>query len=270
MIIQAGQRRFCERRIQYGVRQRGVALILALLCVFIMSVIAAGLMFSTQAEVWSSANYRYVTQSRYVAEAGAEQAINWLQNYLKNSPPNFGDTTKFNITTFPAQYAAGAGSGTCPTNTAMCVVIAGSGMTSFTDTYSNIDATNDTAFKTAFTNVSSQFAGMPGTAQYNVAAQLLSAQYDATSSAYKTKWKIFSRGQMTGAGAQAQVQIVEIVDNVLTTGVAAPIPTFNYGVYATGTGCNVITMSGGQYTKSYNSAAHFIRLWGRRRFNGQH
>src|ERR1035437_4916165 len=118
MIIQAGQRRFCERRIQHGARQRGVTLILALLCVFIMSVIAAGLMFSTQAEVWSSANYRYVTQSRYVAEAGAEQAINWLQNYLKNSPPNFGDTTKFDITTFPAQYAAGSGSGTCPTNTA--------------------------------------------------------------------------------------------------------------------------------------------------------
>ena len=254
MIIQAGKRRFCERRIQHGARQRGVALILALLCVFIMSVIAAGLMFSTQAEVWSSANYRYVTQSRYVAEAGAEQAINWLQNYLKNSPPNFGDTTKFDITTFPAQYAAGSGSGTCPTNTAKCIVLTGSGMTGFTDTYSSIDATNNTAFTTAFTNVSSQFAGMPGTAKYNVAVQLLSAQYDATSSAYKTKWKIFSRGQMTGAGAQAQVQIVEIVDNVLTTGVATPIPNFNYGVFATGTGCNVITMAGGQYTKSYNSA----------------
>src|ERR1035438_3749220 len=59
---------------------------------------------------------------------------------------------------------------------------------------------------------------------------------------------------MTGAGAQAQVQIVEIVDNVPTTGVPTPIPNFNYGVFATGTGCNVITMAGGQYTKSYNSA----------------
>jgi Tfp pilus assembly protein PilX len=254
MIIQAGQRRFCERRIQHGARQRGVALILALLCVFIMSVIAAGLMFSTQAEVWSSANYRYVTQSRYVAEAGAEQAISWLQNYVKTNP-NFGDTTKFDITTFPAQYPAGAGSGTCPTNTAKCVVMAGSGMTGFTDTYANISATDDAAFTAAFTNVSSQFAGMPGTAKYNVAVQLLSANFDATSSLYVTKWKVFSRGQMTGAGAQAQVQIVEIVDNVPTTGVPTPIPNFNYGVFATGTGCNVITMAGGQYTKSYNSTA---------------
>lgn len=255
MILPAGQRRVCERRIQHGARQRGVALILALLCVFIMSVIAAGLMFSTQAEVWSSANYRYVTQSRYVAEAGAEQAISWLQSWLKGaSPPNFGDTTKFDITTFPAQYAAGAGSGTCPTNTAKCVVMAGSGMTGFTDTYANINATDDAAFTTAFTNVSSQFTGMPGTAKYNVAVQLLSAQYDAPSSGYTTKWKVFSRGQMTGAGAQAQVQIVEIVDNVPTTGVPTPIPNFNYGVFATGTGCNVITMAGGQYTKSYNSS----------------
>ena len=243
-----------------------------------MSVIAAGLMFSTQAEVWSSANYRYVTQSRYVAEAGAEQAINWLQNYLKTSPPNFGDTTKFNITTFPAQYAAGAGSGTCPTNTAMCVVIAGSGMTGFTDTYSNIDATNDTAFKTAFTNVSSQFSGMPGTAKYNVAVQLLSAQFDATSGAYKTKWKIFSRGQMAGAGAQAQVQIVEIVDNVLTTGVATAHPYVQLWCFRHGNRLQR-HYNGGRpihqelqlhgFRQCWQYESHCIRLWGRRCCNGQ-
>ena len=50
--------------------QRGAALILALLLVFILSVMAVSLMFLSQSETWASMNYRLMTQGRYGAEAG--------------------------------------------------------------------------------------------------------------------------------------------------------------------------------------------------------
>src|SRR6266851_5094124 len=59
-------------------KQKGVALIFALIFILVLSVTAATLMFLSQSETWSSLNYRLMTQSRYGAEAGLHAAANYL------------------------------------------------------------------------------------------------------------------------------------------------------------------------------------------------
>ena len=58
--------------------QKGVALILTLILLLILSVMAVSLLFMARAETWSGMNYRLMTQARYGAEAGINQAANFL------------------------------------------------------------------------------------------------------------------------------------------------------------------------------------------------
>lgn len=60
--------------------QHGVALVLALYLTAALSVIATGLMFLSQVETYSSANYRTMSQARYGAEAGVNKAVYFLLN----------------------------------------------------------------------------------------------------------------------------------------------------------------------------------------------
>lgn len=60
--------------------QNGVALVLALYLTAALSVIATGLMFLSQVETYSSANYRTMSQARYGAEAGVNKAVYFLLN----------------------------------------------------------------------------------------------------------------------------------------------------------------------------------------------
>jgi len=77
-----------------GNTQRGVALIIALLTLLMLSVLAAAILFVTQTEVWATYNYRRDAQSRYLAEAGAQRAADWLSNtYVKPAAPPW-DATK--------------------------------------------------------------------------------------------------------------------------------------------------------------------------------
>src|ERR1700747_3511905 len=64
--------------------QRGVALFLALIIVFVLSALAAAMIFVTQTDIVTMANYRAVTQARFIAEAGAQAAVNFLKYSLGN------------------------------------------------------------------------------------------------------------------------------------------------------------------------------------------
>jgi hypothetical protein len=78
----------------------------------------------------------------------------------------------------------------------------------------------------------------------------------AGGSQWLTKWKIISQGSVNGFH-NAKVQVVEIVADVPTASSSSQtVPSFDYAILATGTGCNVLTMAGGQYTNAYNSAAN--------------
>jgi len=47
--------------------ERGVALIVALLSILVLSVLAIAVMSTSQAQTWTSLNYRLAAQARYAA-----------------------------------------------------------------------------------------------------------------------------------------------------------------------------------------------------------
>src|SRR5579864_2538401 len=66
--------------------QNGMALVMVMILLVVLSVMATSLMFLSQTETWSSLNYRLMTQARYGAEAGVNKAVNYLINNY--TPPN--------------------------------------------------------------------------------------------------------------------------------------------------------------------------------------
>ena len=60
--------------------ERGIAMIIAILSLLVLSTLGASIIFMTQNEIWTAGNYKLVTQSRYVAEAGLQKSVNWMVN----------------------------------------------------------------------------------------------------------------------------------------------------------------------------------------------
>jgi hypothetical protein len=229
--------------------EAGISLFLALLLTVIASMLAAGVIFATQTEIWTTANYRTATQARYVAEAGAEQAAEWI---LKNWTPGGTFSSSVNLKVFPAQYVNGT--------TSLPVVLATTTMGTIVDTYGNIDSATDGRFKTALQGVTGPFTRLSGNATFNVAAQLLTAtQVSGTTTTWYSKWKIISQGSV-GYLQPAKVQVVEVITESPLGGTGTqPISPYSYAVLATGTGCNSVSSTGGTsslgFTNSYNSQA---------------
>src|ERR1700688_1247549 len=82
-------------------RQSGVALLFALLTLLVLSTLAAAIIAVTQTEAWSSSNYQRMLQTRYAAEAGAQNALNWLL-YSYTAPT----LSAFDMTKYPVQDSA--------------------------------------------------------------------------------------------------------------------------------------------------------------------
>src|SRR4029077_13719887 len=88
-------------------KEKGVALILALILLLIISVMAVSLMFISQTETWSSLNYRLMSQARDGAEAGINAAANYVINTY--TPPSSSGTdllSSYNSNVSPVQYPA--------------------------------------------------------------------------------------------------------------------------------------------------------------------
>src|SRR5712692_9445690 len=77
---------FKERIPMKRSNQKGVALLITLILVLVLSVMAASMMFLAQSETWSSLNYRLMTQARYGAEAGLHAAANYITNPATGYP----------------------------------------------------------------------------------------------------------------------------------------------------------------------------------------
>src|SRR6185312_15721933 len=58
--------------------EKGVALILTMILLLLISIMGVSLMFVSQTETWSSLNYRLMSQARDGAEAGINAAANYL------------------------------------------------------------------------------------------------------------------------------------------------------------------------------------------------
>jgi Tfp pilus assembly protein PilV len=61
-------------------RDRGIALILVLLAMLVLSVLAAAIVFTARAETFASYNYKLDTQADYLAKAGIQRAVNWFRS----------------------------------------------------------------------------------------------------------------------------------------------------------------------------------------------
>src|SRR5713226_3155598 len=77
---------------------RGVALILVLLLMLVLSVLAATLVFSARSETLASYSYKLDTQADYVAKAGIQAGINWFRSNHYRAVPNPQATTYYNVT----------------------------------------------------------------------------------------------------------------------------------------------------------------------------
>src|SRR5260370_1445627 len=59
---------------------RGIALILVMLSMLILSVLAAGIVFTARSETLASHSFSVNTQADYLAKAGIHQAVNWFRS----------------------------------------------------------------------------------------------------------------------------------------------------------------------------------------------
>jgi Tfp pilus assembly protein PilX len=209
--------------------ERGVALIVTLLAILVLSVLAVGIMSTSQSQTWTSMNYRLAAQSRYVAETGLQTTMNWLSS--SSYPiPTFASYT---MTTNPVQYSGKA-----------VVLSAVSGVSS-----NYPDSTVVTNFQKVATGT---VPGVPN-ASYATYATLLRMQsgggvawLTGTGSGAMQTWQITSIATINGV-ANSTVQVSQIFERTGN-------PIFQYGLEALGTGCGAITLAGNDSTDSYNSA----------------
>lgn len=213
-------------------RQSGMALIIALLTLFVLSALAAAIIFATQTQTWSTVNYKSMLQARYAAESGAQNALNWLR-YTYTGPASMA---AYDLTKYPVQDAA----------THNPIVL--SAMTSVTANYP--DATIQSAFSSAFKDASVPGVGAP--TSFEVTATLLSmtpvsaVSWLGGSGGAIQSWQITAQGNVAGV-RNAQVQVTMTFERTGT-------PVFNYGIAATNTDCGSINLAGTDYIDSYNSA----------------
>jgi Tfp pilus assembly protein PilX len=226
--------------------EKGVALILALILLLIMSVMAVSLMFVSQTETWSSLNYRLMSQARDGAEAGINAAANYIINsYTPPAGTGADVLSSYNSGVSPVQYPSSNSSG-------HDVILA---------TSSNSQSSNYpvAAVVTAFgNNAQGSLAAGNATINYNTYAKLLSQQQvvqfnpsGGTSTPTTVQvWQITSDGTIGGVRA-ADEEVSAILEKQVT-------PVFTYAAFATANGCGAMNFGGGATTDSYNSTSALV------------
>lgn len=207
---------YWKRVLNYGTSQRGVVLVVVTLALVLLTAIITSAHFTIVSQTTSSSSYRLSTQAFYVAEAGAQRAIDWFShNYTPTD--NSGTIT---LTTYPP---------TISSNPVTFTNIAG-----VTATYPN--STLRTNFQsylgstTAASGTPNNFqivtgvgGGNPVIGQYIVTATLLSAkQIKVFPGIPKTaeKWRIDSTGRvLNGAVELARADNSAIIETLVTPAV---------------------------------------------------
>jgi hypothetical protein len=219
-----------------------MALVMVMILLVVLSVMATSLMFLAQTETWSSLNYRLMTQARYGAEAGVNQAANYLLNTY--TPPATTGTdllSNYNLHATGVTPFEGDNVGVTYNNKAV-VLHSTSGSANYP-----VSAT-ETAFKNATTG--SLTAGNT-TINYTAHATLLSmtqvTPYGTATPVTIQTWRITGDAAIAGA-ATAQTEVSSILERQVT-------PVFTYAAFAASPNCAAMTFGGGGTTGSYDSSA---------------
>ena len=213
--------------------QKGVALLMTLILVMVLSVLAASMMFLSQSETWSSQNYRLMTQARYGAEAGLHAAANYIISPATGYP---GIGTSDPISAY---------------NVNVSPVTAG-GSPVVLSSLSGVSANYPVApVKTAFTTASTgTLTAGTNSVNYTSSAQLLSMRTllgcGSTLPLTAQLWKLTSHGDIGGL-RNAEVEVSALLESHI-------VPCYNYAAYATSSGCGSINWSGGGPIDSYDSS----------------
>ena len=214
--------------------ENGVALVITLMMVAVVSVLGTTLMFTSQSETWSSANYRMAGQARYAAESGVHHAANFLLNPALYAPPDAATLPDYNLNVSPITVAA----------TGEEVVLSSDpGVPGDWPASANAAATAFAAFaKGAMAANSAQVT-------YSTSAKLLTMHrfQEPYSANFKTiqTWEITSAGIIPGPRS-VRVEVSAIVGQYM-------IPLFRYAAFATNPGCAALNFGGGATTNSYDS-----------------
>jgi Tfp pilus assembly protein PilX len=216
----------------YKRSERGAALVFALLSILVLSILAVAIMSTSQAQIWTSLNYRLTAQGRYAAEAGVQSTMGWLANTY--TPPSTADLASYTLTTNPVQYNGNP------------VVL--SSVTTATNYYDSVSA-----HYSGFAGAAAGQLPNESNVSYATTATLLrmapvtGVSYLAGSGGVTQTWQINSVATISGIRSST-VQVVETFERTSQ-------PVYQYGLEALGTGCGAITLAGGDYTDSYNSSA---------------
>jgi Tfp pilus assembly protein PilX len=225
-------------------RQKGVALIMALILLVVLSVMGVSLMFLSQTETWSSMNYRLMNQARDVAEAGVNSAANFI--LYSYTPPATAGSDPLSAYAGINCYPVTTTSGCAAADTV--ILSANTGVTSHYPVTSV-----QTSFNTSGVGKGSLTAGNT-TINYNTHAKLLSMRqvnvYASATPATVQTWLITSDATITGI-PNAQVEVSAIIEREAQ-------PVFNYAAFATSGGCSALTFGGGGSTNSYDSTAALV------------
>jgi Tfp pilus assembly protein PilX len=221
--------------------EKGVAMIMALILILVLSVMAVSLMFVSQTETWSSLNYRLMAQARDGAEAGVNSAANFIRNNYTEPGTTADPLSAYNYkSVWPVQVGAANTSGND------VYLSANSGQAS------NYPVSSvQTAFNTSGAGKGSFTSGNV-TVNYKTYARLLSmtnlnSTVPGTSSVNQT-WEITSDGTIDSVRS-ATVEVSAILEQTI-------VPTFNYVAFATNNGCSALTFGGGGTTDSFDSSTY--------------
>lgn len=210
--------------------EKGIALIMVLILLGVLSVLAASLVFVSQTETWSSQNYRLMTEARYAAESGVQKAANFLMSSTYVVPGSAGDPiTNYDITASPVKYGGNA------------VLLNSNGTSNYPNT---AVVTNYVASGRGDITGSSDQVSYETTARLQAMRQV--TVYGSTTPITVQTWQITGTGYVNGP-KPARVDVSAILERQVT-------PTFAYAAFATNNGCGALSWSGGGSTDSYDSA----------------
>ncbi len=274
--------------------ERGSSLLLAILALLLLSAIAVGMAFMSGAESSTNANFKAEETAYFAARAGVEEVrdrllpsnSNTLNAVLPITLPGIGaasvlyvvpsGVTNANISDITNQYAdnefchdftsAFTGLTWVPPDVS-CPAAPATG--SFNTTASvapypldykwvrvTLKANNSAPYcvdGTAYPCTNSNAVCWNGTSEVVLPAASVNVPYDcnhlmspvANPVYLVTALAVVSEGATKGARRLVQQEISQ-----------TPINSFNYGLYATGTGCGALSLGGGAQTYSFNSATN--------------
>jgi hypothetical protein len=211
---------------------KGIALVMTLILVFVMSVMAVSLMFISQSETWSSLNYRLMSQARDAAEGGVNAAANFLIQNNKTQGGAGDPIGAYTTTGSPVTYSTGP------------VILS-----------ANAAKTSNYPISSVKTNFNSAATGtlLAGnvTETYAAYATLLSMQqvnvYGSTTPQTIQTWQITSDGTVNSV-QNSKVEVSAILETQAT-------PAQSYGLFASSATCGAVTFSGNAKMDSYLSTS---------------